>query len=78
MRILKSLMLTLVLSGATYAGEMAQPFAPPAPSPETSTQQTTAGEMPQLAPSPSSATITQQATQDAVTEMLMFMIQSIL
>lgn len=31
MKIIKSLILIVVLAGATYAGEMVQPLAPPAP-----------------------------------------------
>ena len=65
MKIIKSLILTLVLAGATYAGDMMQPAAPPPP-----------GDIEQpLAPLSSVATpADQQTTQDAVTEMLFVII----
>ena len=65
MKIIKGLILTLVLAGATYAGDMPQPVAPPPP-----------GDMMQpLAPPSSVATpAEQQTTQDAVTEMLFVII----
>jgi len=67
MKVIKSLILTLVLAGAAYAGEIGQP----APQPPPVTAQAMPGDIPQpLKATPAS----QRTTQDAVTEMLVYMV----
>jgi hypothetical protein len=67
MKIIKSLILTLILASATFAGEIPQ-FDPAPPNP---------AEMPQVAPAPTPAA-NQQATNDTVAKIVVAIIQNLL
>ena len=74
MKIIKSLILTLVFAGAAYAGEMGQPFAPPPPP-----SAMTTGDMGQpLAPPSCSATSAEQTTENTLTELVIAIAQNLL
>jgi hypothetical protein len=70
MKTIKSLILTLALAGAAYAGEMPQPAPPPSSA-------TIAGDIPQPL-APSSTTSAPQTTENTLTELVIVIAENLL